>query len=136
MDFSVNPQNIKVFHPQYHLILLKVTKFLSKISKFEFLVITKKNIFAYKLFLSLNISNFNWLCNNCNPLKKVTPSFPATPHWDWQTETWVIYLQHTQNSRIQELPCISLVTWIIHWSLTDRLAGRRDRQTKRQACWW
>ena len=28
--------------------LLKVTKFLGKISQFGFLVITKKNIFAYK----------------------------------------------------------------------------------------
>ena len=33
--------------------------FLVKISQFEFLVMTEKNIFAYKLFLSLNISNFN-----------------------------------------------------------------------------
>ena len=56
--------------------LLKVTKFLDKISQFEFLVITKKNIFAYKLFLSLDISDFNLLCDNCTPplpLKKLTP---------------------------------------------------------------
>ena len=39
--------------------LLKVTKFLGKISQFEFLVMSKKNIFAYKLFLPLNISDFN-----------------------------------------------------------------------------
>ena len=39
--------------------LLEVTKSLGKISQFEFLVITEKNIFAYKLFLSLNISDFN-----------------------------------------------------------------------------
>ena len=39
--------------------LLKVTKFLVKISQFEFLVMTEKNIFAYKLFLSLNISDFS-----------------------------------------------------------------------------
>ena len=38
--------------------LLKVTKFLSKISWFEFFVMTEKNIFAYKLFVSLNISDF------------------------------------------------------------------------------
>ena len=31
--------------------LLKVTKFLGKISQFEFSVIIKENIFAYKLFL-------------------------------------------------------------------------------------
>ena len=46
---------------------------------------TEKNIFAYKLFLSLNISDFNlFLCENCNPcLIKVTPSFPATPSKSW-----------------------------------------------------
>ena len=57
-DLSVNPQNIKPFKyikPSY---LLKVTKFLGKISQFKFLVMTEKNIFAYKL-LSLNISDFN-----------------------------------------------------------------------------
>ena len=36
--------------------LLKVTKFLVKISQFELLVLTEKNIFGYKLFLSLSIS--------------------------------------------------------------------------------
>ena len=51
--------------------LLKVTKFFAKISQFEFLVMTEKNIFAYKLFLSLNISDFNlFLCENCNPPEK------------------------------------------------------------------
>ena len=39
--------------------ILKVTKFLVKISQFEFSVMTEKNIFVYKLFLSLNISDFN-----------------------------------------------------------------------------
>ena len=48
--------------------LLKITKFLGKISQFEFLVMREKNILAYKLFLSLNISDFNsFLCENCNP---------------------------------------------------------------------
>ena len=40
-----------------------------------------KNIFAYKLFLSLNIPDFNlFLCKNCNPppLKKVSPSSPLS----------------------------------------------------------
>ena len=36
--------------------LLKVTKFLLKFSQFEFLVMIEKNIFVYKLFLSLNTS--------------------------------------------------------------------------------
>ena len=39
--------------------LLKVTKFLAKISRFKFLVITEKNMFVYKLLLSLNISDFS-----------------------------------------------------------------------------
>ena len=40
---------------------------------------TEKNIFVYKLFFSLNISDFNLLlCENCTPpLKKVTPLFPS-----------------------------------------------------------
>ena len=65
--------------------LLKVTKFLGKLFQFEFLVMTEKRIFAYKLFLSLNISDFNlFLCENCNPcLIKVTTSFPATPSKSW-----------------------------------------------------
>ena len=43
---------------------------------------TEKNIFVYILFLPLNISDFSLFSfrKNCNPLlKKVTPSFPATP---------------------------------------------------------
>ena len=39
--------------------ILKVTKFLVKISQFEFSVMTKKNIFVYNLFLSLNVSGFS-----------------------------------------------------------------------------
>ena len=45
-----------------------------KISQCEFLVTTEKNTFVYKLFLSLNISDFNaFLCKNCNPPKKSHP---------------------------------------------------------------
>ena len=56
----------------------KVTKFLFTICHFKFLVMTEKNIFVSKIFLSLNISDFSYfLCKNCNlplpPLKKVTP---------------------------------------------------------------
>ena len=47
---------------------------------------TEKNIFAYKLFLSLNISNFNFFFFfgggvkiATTPLKKVTPLFPSNP---------------------------------------------------------
>ena len=46
---------------------------------------TEKKIFVYKLFLSLNISDFSlFLGKNCNPPgKKVTPSFSATPSKNW-----------------------------------------------------
>ena len=67
--FSVNPPlKVRFFSepPKYESFsslippyFLKVTKYLSKISQFEFLVMIEKNIFAYKLFLSLNISDFN-----------------------------------------------------------------------------
>ena len=49
--FSEPPKysNFSSLIPSY---LLKVTKFVVKISQFEFLVMTEKNIFVYKLFLS------------------------------------------------------------------------------------
>ena len=37
----------------------KVTKFLIKISQFEFLVMAEKKFVIYQLFLSLNISDFS-----------------------------------------------------------------------------
>ena len=41
---------------------------------------TEKNIFAYKLILSLNISDFNlFLSENCNPRPPVTHLFPSSP---------------------------------------------------------
>ena len=42
---------------------------------------TEKNIFAYKLFLLLNISDFNllFLWKLQSPWKKSPPYFPATP---------------------------------------------------------
>ena len=51
----------------------------------ESLVMAEKNIFASKLFLLLNISDFNFffyvkICIHLPPLKKVTPSFSATPY--------------------------------------------------------
>ena len=48
--------------------LLKITKFLVKVSQFEFFVMTEKNSFVSKLFLSLNISDIVYLlCKNCTP---------------------------------------------------------------------
>ena len=55
----MSPQNIKVFSSLTQSYLLNVTKFLVKISQFEFLIMTEKHIFVYKLFLSLNTSDFS-----------------------------------------------------------------------------
>ena len=44
---------------------------------------TEKNIFVYKLFLSVNISDFTFFVKIETPLKKVTPSFLATPSQSW-----------------------------------------------------
>ena len=49
--------------------LLNVTKFLVKISQFKFLDMTEKNIFVYKLFFLLNISDFSLFFN----VKNATP---------------------------------------------------------------
>ena len=49
--------------------LLKVTKFLVKISQFELLVMTKQKILVYKHFLSLNIPDFSLFF-----VKKLQPS--------------------------------------------------------------
>ena len=49
-----------------------------KISQFEFLVTTGQRVLVYKLFLSLNIADFNFF-KIATPLKKVTPLFPSNP---------------------------------------------------------
>ena len=67
----------------YH--LLKATKLLIKISRFKFLVMTEKNIFVYKLFLSFNISDFSlfFMSRLQSSLKKVTVSHqPPSKNWD------------------------------------------------------
>ena len=78
--FSEPPIKFFILNPSH---LLKVTKFLVKISQFKFLVMTEKNIFVYKLFL-LNISDF--ISDHSvhslppsPPWKKLIPSFPAIP---------------------------------------------------------
>ena len=79
---SANCPSFSSLTPSY---LLKVTKFLFNISEFNFLVVTEKSIFAYKLFLSLNISDFNlffmWKLQPPppTPLKNVTSLFPNNP---------------------------------------------------------
>ena len=52
----IGVKNLSFLTPSY---LLKVPKFLVKISHFELLVMTEKNIFVYKHFLSLDISDFS-----------------------------------------------------------------------------
>ena len=59
VGFSVKPQNNKSFSSITPSYIVKVTKLLVKISQFEFIDMTDKNIFAFKLFLSLSISDFN-----------------------------------------------------------------------------
>ena len=79
-DFSVNPK--KIFSSLTPFYILKVTTFLVKIFPFELLVMKKKNIFVYQLFLSLNISDFSSLfyVKLDHPhFKKVTPLFPTNP---------------------------------------------------------
>ena len=82
--FSEGPkyQSFSSLTPSY---LLKVTKFLVKICQFEFLTMTEKIIFVYKLFLSLNISAFFFFllffCKIATPWKMLPPFslFSATP---------------------------------------------------------
>ena len=60
--------------------LLKVTKFLVKISQFKFLFMTEKNIFVCKLFVIKYFRfSFIFYVKPPTPLKKVTPFFPAAP---------------------------------------------------------
>ena len=60
---------------------VKVTKFLVKISKSKFLVMTEKNIFVYKLFfLSLNIPDLSlFFMEKLQPPWKKLPLFPSFP---------------------------------------------------------
>ena len=70
----MNPSKNQIF--QWTPKSLKVSKFLVKVSQFEFLVMIEKNIFVYQLFLSLNIPDFSlFLRKNCNPPKKDHPFF-------------------------------------------------------------
>ena len=80
----MNPRNIKIFHLKTSH-FLKETKFLVKISLFEFLVMTEKNVFVYKCKCHEIFQIFVYfLCKNWNPLKKkITRSFPATLSKNW-----------------------------------------------------
>ena len=77
LDFLVYP--ILKFFIFSTIYLLKMTKFFVKIPHFEFLVVTEKNIFVYKPFLTLNFQILIYfLCENCNPPpEKSHPLFPS-----------------------------------------------------------
>ena len=77
LELSIHNVHWGISHPsfrQFH--LLKVTKFLVKISQFKFLVMTEKNIFVYK-HLSLNISDFSLVMSKLEPHEKGHPLFPS-----------------------------------------------------------
>ena len=75
-SFSETQKYFSLLIPSY---LLKVTKFLDKISQFEFLAMREKNIFACKLFLSLNISDFNLFMWKFHPPPPHTPWKKSPP---------------------------------------------------------
>ena len=65
-EFFSEPQKYQSFSSLTPSYLLKVTKFLVEIPHFEFLVMTEQYIFAHKLLLALNSSDFDlFLCENC-----------------------------------------------------------------------
>ena len=75
----MNPRNIKIFHLKTSH-FLKETKFLVKISLFEFLVMTEKNVFVYKCKCHEIFQIFVYfLCKNWNPLKKKSPPLSQQP---------------------------------------------------------
>ena len=93
IGFSWNPLKIGFFSepPLTPSHLLKVTKFLVKISQFKFLVMTKKNSFVYKLFLLLNISDFSSVCHkkshtplSSNPPLKIEILSSPPPSLFWK----------------------------------------------------
>ena len=99
--FTDNPPSVVVLHEpppkswifQWTFKILKffipnsILSFKSNLVKiqFEFLVMTEKNIFAYKLFLSLNISDFNlfFMWKLQLPWKKSPPLSQQPPSKSW-----------------------------------------------------
>ena len=67
--FFGEPQKCKSFSSSTPPYLLKVTKFVVKISQFEFLVMTEKNFCLQTFFV---IKSYFSLCQNCNH-----PHFPT-----------------------------------------------------------
>ena len=79
--FQWTPEILKFFILNT-ILSLKVTKFLGKISQFEFLVLTEKNTFAYKFFLSFpERPSFQKVWRKCHIsvyfLRKIIFHFPS-----------------------------------------------------------
>ena len=68
---------------------------------------TEKNIFAYKLFLSLNISDFSLFffvkITTC-PWKKLPPSFPATLSQSWDPVKHPLFFENLVGGSTPSLP--------------------------------
>ena len=79
----MKPKNIKVFLPLTSSYVLRVTKFLVKLSLLEFL--TEKNTFVYKLFYHKIFQILDYfLCKNYNSPLKISPPLshqPPAPVW-------------------------------------------------------
>ena len=58
IGFFSRPQKYLIFSSSIPSHLLKVTKFFVKLSRFEFLVMTEKTLFAYKLFFVIKYFRF------------------------------------------------------------------------------
>ena len=99
----IEPQRFSPLIPSY---LLKVTKLLGKISQLEFLVVTEKNIFGYKLFLSLNISDFNLF-----DVKIATPPEKSHPPLSQQPPLKVDVLSSTPFLKIWRLNLLPEKRW-------------------------
>ena len=73
LGFFCEPPKYESFSSFTQSYFLKVTKFLIKVSQFEFLVITGQNILVYKLSCHYFFMLVYFLSKNCNrqpPLKK------------------------------------------------------------------
>ena len=86
---------------------------------------TEKKILFINFFLSLNISDFSlfFFCRNCNPrpLKKVIPSFPATPSQSCRLRSCQAPLFWKFGRRFNPIPparkrgctlCIACITFV------------------------
>ena len=91
------------------------------------------NFIYYPLTRQFEATSLGWI-NTC------VKWFWDTFDWDWQTETWVINKVITYRTprtlEFKSCPVFPLWPESSIEVLTDRQADRRDRQTKRQSCWW